>query len=118
MAKRMNSVRRALVSAGLVGILGVAAAAPGQAAEPTRTATASAVSTQAQTARQLFACQGTIKAFKDDYLELSVSGEVVRFDLTKGTWYYGPMMMGARATVYAYKSNGENVAVLIVATLR
>ncbi|NUP23076.1 MAG: hypothetical protein HOZ81_44860 [Streptomyces sp.] len=118
MDKRNRITKLAVVAAGLVGFVGVAVSVPVQAASTEQNATVNAVSAEAaQESAQSEEFDGTISAFKDDYLELATDGEVMRFSLIKGTYYCGAMIVGAVAKVVAHVDNGEYVAERIAAVM-
>lgn len=118
MDKRNRITKLAVVVAGLAGFLGVAVSMPVHAASTEQNAKVNAVSARvAQNAAQSEEFDGTISAFKDDYLELAINGEVKRFSLIKGTYYCGAMIVGAVAKVVAHEDNGEWVAERIAAVM-
>ncbi|MER5547328.1 hypothetical protein ACWDBD_35405 [Streptomyces sp. NPDC001118] len=101
-----NAIKRATITAGLVGAVAFTAIAPAQAAPALRADSAPS----AVTAENSPSFLGTIKSFTDNFLELEVDGKIEKFDLTKGAYWYGRMGLGAQAYVEADNVDGTYVA--------
>ncbi|WP_043262983.1 hypothetical protein [Streptomyces sp. CT34] len=106
-----NTIKRAAIAAALAGAVAFTAAGPTQAAP----AQASASPQAAVTADDAKWYQGTIARFTDNFLEVNVNGTIAKFDLTKGTDWYGHMKIGAWAYVKARIVDGNYIPEAVMA---
>jgi hypothetical protein len=106
-----NTFKRAAITAGLVGAVAFTAVGSAQAA-PSQYVRSPQMAVTEDDAQWY---QGTIVAFTDNFLELDVNEDIMRFDLTKGADWFGHMRMGATAYVKAKMVDGDYVAVAVIA---
>ncbi|TJZ59246.1 hypothetical protein FCH28_03905 [Streptomyces piniterrae] len=106
MSKLNTVIKPAIIAAGLVGIIGFAAAAPAQAAESGQPA-------KAVSAAKTVHFQGKIQAVGDGYVDIATGGTVIRVEITNGAYWISPLYEGASADVTAWVNGGVYSAKVI-----
>ncbi|WP_406340570.1 hypothetical protein [Streptomyces sp. NBC_00648] len=115
MRNSRNLAKVAIIAVGMAGMLAVCGpTAQAAHATPTGNAAAQQVGgSAASTAPQTVGFSGKVIEFTDGRLQLATANGDVTFELTKGTYRYGPLQSGIHAYVAAYDQNGTWVATAI-----